>query len=268
MLHRIFLSEHILVPFRMISTAISLRCSSSRSYYFCWLPLLRFCLTTPDYHGYHHLHSATFCRAFSPTTRTAKNYFITTSSSSVATPRTGSTVILPFATSMPHTTRRSLRGASSSTVSNDGESDAADADLPTATTPPKTSPRKKAIKKKAEDDDDASTSKASPKKKSETVAKISPRKRATKKKAEDDDDASTSKASPKKKSKTVVKKNSTTANKKKKIDSVKGEKKEESKKKKSPSKKAADHQRITEIDELPKLWDEEKAKANGSYSKY
>ena len=239
MLHRIFLSEHILVPFRMISTAISLRCSSSRSYYFCWLPLLRFCLTTPDYHGYHHLHSATFCRAFSPPTRTAKNYFITTSSSSVATPRTGSTVILPFATSMPHTTRRSLRGASSSAVSNDGESDAADADLPTATTPPKKSPRK-----------------------------TSPRKKAIKKKAEDDDEASTSKASPKKKSKTVVKKNSTTANKKKKIDSVKGEKKEESKKKKSPSKKAADHQRITEIDELPKLWDEEKAKANGSYSKY
>ncbi|MGK3733673.1 MAG: hypothetical protein ACI8RD_000344 [Bacillariaceae sp.] len=225
--------------FRMISTGISLRYSSSRSYYFCWLPLLRFCLTTPDYHGYHHLHSATFCRAFTPPTRTAKskNYFTTTSiSSSVATRRTGSTVILPFA--MARTTSRSLRGTSSSALSNDGDSDATDADvLPTAAI--KKSPRKK-----------------------------SPRKRAIKKKVEDDDDASTSKTSPKKKSKTVVKKKSTTANKKKKIDSVKGGKKEESKKKKSPSKKAADHQRITEIDKLPKLWDKEKAKANGSYSKY
>jgi hypothetical protein len=39
----------------------------------------------------------------------------------------------------------------------------------------------------------------------------------------------------------------------------------------SPAKKkakAADHQRITEKDELPKLWDKEKAKANGSYCEY
>ena len=41
-----------------------------------------------------------------------------------------------------------------------------------------------------------------------------------------------------------------------------------SKAKKSPAKKkkAADHQRITEQDEIPKLWDAEKALANGSYS--
>lgn len=39
--------------------------------------------------------------------------------------------------------------------------------------------------------------------------------------------------------------------------------------KKAPAKKAAagDHQRITAIDELPKLWTQEMAKANGSYSK-
>jgi len=39
-------------------------------------------------------------------------------------------------------------------------------------------------------------------------------------------------------------------------------------KKKSPTKKAAaaNHQRITEIDELPKLWNEEMAQANGSYT--
>jgi hypothetical protein len=38
--------------------------------------------------------------------------------------------------------------------------------------------------------------------------------------------------------------------------------------KKSPTKKkAADHQRITDVDELPKLWNEDMAKANGSYSK-
>jgi hypothetical protein len=38
-------------------------------------------------------------------------------------------------------------------------------------------------------------------------------------------------------------------------------------KKKSPAKKkASDHQRITERDEIPKLWDAEKALAEGSYS--
>lgn len=39
-------------------------------------------------------------------------------------------------------------------------------------------------------------------------------------------------------------------------------------KKKSPVKKskAADHQRITDRDEIPKLWDSEKAQENGSYS--
>jgi hypothetical protein len=37
--------------------------------------------------------------------------------------------------------------------------------------------------------------------------------------------------------------------------------------KKSPAKKkAADHQRVTERDELPKLWNAEKAMENGSYS--
>lgn len=35
----------------------------------------------------------------------------------------------------------------------------------------------------------------------------------------------------------------------------------------SPKKKAGDHQRITDIDELPKLWNDEMAKENGSYSK-
>jgi hypothetical protein len=40
------------------------------------------------------------------------------------------------------------------------------------------------------------------------------------------------------------------------------------KKQNPPKKKAADHQRITDIDELPKLWNEDMAKANGSYSKY
>lgn len=40
------------------------------------------------------------------------------------------------------------------------------------------------------------------------------------------------------------------------------------KKKKSPAKKkASDHQRITERDEIKKLWDAEKALADGSYSK-
>jgi len=32
--------------------------------------------------------------------------------------------------------------------------------------------------------------------------------------------------------------------------------------------KAGDHQRITEIDELPKLWNQEMARENGSYSEY
>jgi hypothetical protein len=43
---------------------------------------------------------------------------------------------------------------------------------------------------------------------------------------------------------------------------------EPEKKKKSPTKKkkAADHQRITERDEIPKLWDSEKALKDGSYS--
>ena len=37
--------------------------------------------------------------------------------------------------------------------------------------------------------------------------------------------------------------------------------------KKSPTKKkAADHQRITEIDSISKLWDSDKARKNGSYS--
>jgi hypothetical protein len=40
------------------------------------------------------------------------------------------------------------------------------------------------------------------------------------------------------------------------------------KKQSPPKKKVADHQRITDIDELPKLWNEDMAKANGSYSKY
>jgi hypothetical protein len=44
-------------------------------------------------------------------------------------------------------------------------------------------------------------------------------------------------------------------------------KKSPAKKKKSPTKKkASDHQRITERDDLPKLWDAEKALAEGSYS--
>ncbi|VEU42594.1 unnamed protein product [Pseudo-nitzschia multistriata] len=37
-------------------------------------------------------------------------------------------------------------------------------------------------------------------------------------------------------------------------------------KKKTPTKKAADHQRITDIDDLPKLWTNEMAEANGSYT--
>jgi predicted GIY-YIG superfamily endonuclease len=148
----------------MISTSIiSLRrySSSRRIYSFYWLPLLRFCLnttTSSDYHGgYHHLHSATtFCRAFSPPTRTVKsNYFtITTTSSSAATPRTGSkTVILPFAMARGTTSRSLLRGTSSSTLSKDGES----SDV--------------GRKKKVEVDADASRSKTSPNKKSKTVVK-------------------------------------------------------------------------------------------------
>jgi hypothetical protein len=44
-------------------------------------------------------------------------------------------------------------------------------------------------------------------------------------------------------------------------------KKSPTKKTKSPTKKkASDHQRITERDEIPKLWDAEKALADGSYS--
>jgi predicted GIY-YIG superfamily endonuclease len=114
--------------------------------------------TSSDYHGgYHHLHSATtFCRAFSPPTRTVKsNYFtITTTSSSAATPRTGSkTVILPFAMARGTTSRSLLRGTSSSTLSKDGES----SDV--------------GRKKKVEDDADASRSKTSPNKKSKTVVK-------------------------------------------------------------------------------------------------
>ena len=199
----------------MTSTGFSLRrySSSRRSYYFCWLPLLRFCLNTTssscsDYHGgyHHHLHSASFCHSFSPPIRTVKsNYFTTTSAT---TPRrTGSTtVILPFANMARTTSRSLLRGTASSTLSNDGESYAAAAAdvLPN------------------------------------TVAS-SPRKRGRKKKAEDDTDAS-SKISPRKKSK-IVKKKSATAKKKekKKADSVKGGGKEEesTEEKKSPSKKAA-----------------------------
>ncbi len=40
------------------------------------------------------------------------------------------------------------------------------------------------------------------------------------------------------------------------------------KKAESPKKKAGEHQRITEIDDLPKLWTDEMAKENGSYSKF
>ena len=198
----------------MTSTGFSLRrySSSRRSYYFCWLPLLRFCLNTTssscsDYHGgyHHHLHSASFCHAFSPPIRTVKsNYFTTTSAT---TPRrTGSTtVILPFANMARTTSRSLLRGTASSTFSNDGESYAAAAAdvLPN------------------------------------TVAS-SPRKRGRKKKAEDDTDAS-SKISPRKKSKIVKKKSATAKKKEKKVDSVKGGGKEEesTEEKKSPSKKAA-----------------------------
>lgn len=43
---------------------------------------------------------------------------------------------------------------------------------------------------------------------------------------------------------------------------------ENSETKKSPKKKQkAPEQRITDVDEIPKLWNDEKAKANGSYSK-
>lgn len=41
---------------------------------------------------------------------------------------------------------------------------------------------------------------------------------------------------------------------------------EETKKSPAKKKKAADHQRITAIDEIPKLWDSEKALKDGSYS--
>jgi hypothetical protein len=134
------------------------------------------------------LHSATFCRPFSPPIRTVKsNYFTTTGSgsgsgSSVATPRrTGSTtVILPFANMARTTSRSLLRGTSSSTLSNDGESyAAADADvLPNTVASP---PRKRGRKKKAEDDTDAS-SKTSPRKKSKTVKKNPPQPRRRRRK--------------------------------------------------------------------------------------
>ena len=54
---------------------------------------------------------------------------------------------------------------------------------------------------------------------------------------------------------------------KKKTDASPKKKKVASPKKKTASPKAGDHQRITEIDELPKLWNDDMAKANGSYSK-
>ena len=84
-------------------------------------------------------------------------------------------------------------------------------------------------------------------------AATSPKKRSRKAKS-DDENAAT---------KTKKKKN----DRKKKSDSgTKDNENDDSGKKKSSPKKAADHQRITEIDELPKLWpSEEKAKA-GSYS--
>jgi hypothetical protein len=127
---------------------------------------------------------------------------------------------------------------------------------------------------------------------SENVALKSPRKRARKSAddAEDSTAPSAKTSSPKKKQATKVKGATKATTKKATATKTKGEptkkrarktavsdnesiastdSKGEAKKKKSPAKKkASDHQRITERDEIPKLWDAEKASANGSYSKW
>jgi hypothetical protein len=106
-----------------------------------------------------------------------------------------------------------------------------------------------------------------------STASSSPRKRprGTKAKAEElpssadaEEEPTNSKTSPtKKKSKKKVKASSSS--------SADGDSEDAPANKDSPKKKkeaaaASDHQRITERDELPKLWTDEMAKANGSYT--
>lgn len=107
------------------------------------------------------------------------------------------------------------------------------------------------------DDDDSS---ATPKKKrkASSVKKTTPVEKASPKKAKK---ATKAKA----KAKTADSAASTPAKKAKKATKAKKESPESP----SPKKKAAPkHQVLTERDEIPKLWDSEKAKKNGSYSKY
>ncbi len=66
---------------------------------------------------------------------------------------------------------------------------------------------------------------------------------------------------------TRPKRKAASSSKKKTASSPKKKKVAASPKKKPASPKAGDHQRITEIDDLPKLWNDDMAKANGSYSK-
>ena len=252
------------------------------SYYFCWaLPLLRLCLTTtnPIPTGSNN-HAFILCDAFSPaTTGTSRNLGLQQQQQQrqihfASQTQTQTPWLLQLTTPnnaahirMARRGSSRLRGASSN--GEDG--------LPEiASSPARKSPRKRSRKGESESET-KKKSKSSKDWSSLKVVELQEELRSrglktTGRKADlvslleqQDDGGEITKtpaaAATKTNTKTKAPVSSPSPRKTKTASSPK-------KKQSPPKKKAADHQRITDIDELPKLWNEDMAKANGSYSKY
>lgn len=234
--------------------------SCSRSYYFCWaLPLLRLCLstTTSNHLGIHYFSSApSHCLAFSPA-QTSKY---------LQRQRLQSDSLTSWWLAAAHKNQIPLLMArKKSTSSLRGKTSSSDELPETDQSPSKRSSPRKRSREPASPSKDWSALKVVELKeelksrglkttglKADLVASL------------EESDEEMSVASPKKKRKAKAPPSSP----KRKAASPKKKAASPKRKAESPKKKAGDHQRITEIDDLPKLWTDEMAKENGSYSKF
>lgn len=231
--------------------------SCSRSYYFCWaLPLLRLCLstTTSNHLGIHYFSRAPIhCEAFSPAQ----------TSTYLQRQRHQSDILTPWWLATTYNNQMARKMSTSSLRGKNSSKD----ELPeTDETPSKrSSPRKRAREPASPSKDWSSLKVVELKEELKTRGlKTTGLKADLVASLEESDAEEMSVASPKKK-RTAK---SPPSSPKRKVASPKKKASSPKKKAESPKKKAGDHQRITEIDSLPKLWTDEMAKKNGSYSKF